>query len=82
MTWENKTLKEVCSVITDGTHQTPKYFETGYKFLSSKNVTSGKIDWENIKYIDEPVFYSLYILVLILVLTISCFQSEFCLLIS
>lgn len=51
--WQEKTLKEVCARITDGTHQTPKYFENGFIFLSSKNVTSGKIDWENVKYIDE-----------------------------
>jgi type I restriction enzyme S subunit len=51
--WEIKKLKDVCLKITDGTHQTPKYFDDGYIFLSSKNVTSGKIDWDNIKYIDE-----------------------------
>lgn len=51
--WETKLLKEVCEKITDGTHQTPKYFDSGNIFLSSKNVTSGFIDWENIKYIDE-----------------------------
>ncbi|WP_281637045.1 restriction endonuclease subunit S [Flavobacterium marginilacus] len=51
--WEVKKLKEVCAKITDGTHQTPKYFDDGVVFLSSKNVTSGKIDWNNIKYIDE-----------------------------
>ncbi|MDA9057497.1 restriction endonuclease subunit S [Flavobacteriaceae bacterium] len=58
--WEEKTLKEVCSVITDGTHQTPKYFDSGYIFLSSKNVTSGKIDWENIKYLDEEQHNKMY----------------------
>jgi len=51
--WETKLLKEVCEKITDGTHQTPKYFDSGYIFLSSKNVALGFIDWENIKYIDE-----------------------------
>lgn len=51
--WVEKTLKEVCEKITDGTHQTPKYFESGVVFLSSRNVTSGTIDWDNIKYIDE-----------------------------
>jgi len=51
--WEEKPLKDVCARITDGTHQTPQYFDKGYIFLSSKNVTTGKIDWENIKYIDE-----------------------------
>ncbi|OYX28206.1 MAG: hypothetical protein B7Z06_02280 [Flavobacteriales bacterium 32-35-8] len=58
--WEMKRLKEVCAKITDGTHQTPKYFDEGYIFLSSKNVTSGKIDWENIKYIDEKQHIEMY----------------------
>jgi type I restriction enzyme S subunit len=51
--WEIKKLKDVCDKITDGTHQTPKYFNEGVIFLSSRNVTSGKINWEKIKYIDE-----------------------------
>ncbi len=50
--WVEKNLKEVCEKITDGTHQTPTYFENGVVFLSSRNVTSGKIDWDRIKYID------------------------------
>ncbi len=48
-------LSELCSIITDGTHQTPIYSENGYKFLSSKDVTSGKIDWSRIKYIGEDL---------------------------
>jgi type I restriction enzyme S subunit len=31
-------LEEVCPVITDGTHQTPRYTEDGAIFLSAKNV--------------------------------------------
>jgi type I restriction enzyme, S subunit len=50
--WVEKRLQDVCEKITDGTHQTPKYFDDGVIFLSSRNVTSGTIDWENIKYID------------------------------
>lgn len=57
---EKKKLKEVCEKITDGTHQTPTYFESGYIFLSSKNVTSGKIDWKNVKYIDEKQHLEMY----------------------
>lgn len=52
---EYKKLEEVCSIITDGTHQTPTYSSDGYVFLSSKNVTSGKIDWDNVKYINEEL---------------------------
>jgi type I restriction enzyme, S subunit len=51
--YTEKKLSDVCEKITDGTHQTPKYFDSGYIFLSSKNVTSRKIDWDNVRYIDE-----------------------------
>jgi type I restriction enzyme S subunit len=50
--WVEKRLMDVCEKITDGTHQTPKYFDEGIVFLSSRNVTSGTIDWDHIKYID------------------------------
>lgn len=51
--WITSSLKDVCEKITDGTHQTPTYFDDGVIFLSSKNVTSGKIDWDKVKYIDN-----------------------------
>lgn len=51
--WIKSTLQDECFKITDGTHQTPKYFESGHIFLSSGNVTNRKIDWDNIKFIDE-----------------------------
>ncbi len=52
--WVDKKLCEVCDgKITDGTHQTPKYYDNGHIFLSSRNVTSGEVDWDNIKYIDQ-----------------------------
>lgn len=51
--WDEKKLQDICEKITDGTHQTPTYFEKGVVFLSSKNVASGKIDWDNVKYIDD-----------------------------
>ena len=51
--WKTSTLKDECYKITDGTHQTPKYFSSGYIFLSSKNVTQRRIDWDNVKYIDN-----------------------------
>ena len=51
-----ETLNDIFFLITDGTHQTPKYTDdsvNGYKFLSAKDVVSGKINWNNIKYIPE-----------------------------
>ena len=57
------TIEEVCSLIKDGTHQTPQYTEDreeGYKFLSSKDVMSQKIDWTDIKYIPAELHEKLY----------------------
>ncbi len=42
-------LEEICSLITDGTHQTPTYSEEGTIFLSAKNVVGGTIDWDKVK---------------------------------
>lgn len=54
-------LKDLCTMdITDGTHKTPTYVEEGYIFLSSKNVTSGVIDWDNVMYIPESLHNELY----------------------
>lgn len=61
--YEIKTLQDVCEQIKDGTHQTPTYTEdnvNGYKFLSSKDVTTGKIDWTHLKYIPEELHNELY----------------------
>jgi type I restriction enzyme S subunit len=46
-----QTLEELCELITDGTHQTPTYADEGVIFLSAKNVTTGSIDWLNVKFI-------------------------------
>lgn len=46
-------LEEFCDKITDGTHKTPVYNNTGVTFLSAKNVGTGRIDWDNIKFISE-----------------------------
>jgi type I restriction enzyme S subunit len=58
--FEIKAISDVCVKITDGTHQTPVYSDEGYIFLSSKNVTSGAIDWDNVKYIPEYLHQTLY----------------------
>ena len=61
--YEIKTLQDVCEQIKDGTHQTPIYTDdnvNGYKFLSSKDVTTGKIDWTHLKYIPEKLHNELH----------------------
>ena len=58
--WAWARLQSITSILTDGTHKTPKYSDKGYIFLSSRNVTSGKIDWDNIAYIPEALHHELY----------------------
>ena len=58
--WAWSRLQSITSILTDGTHKTPIYSERGYIFLSSKNVTSGKIDWDNTMYIPETLHQELY----------------------
>ena len=56
--WVWTTLPELCTIpITDGTHKTPTYTdkEHGVPFISSKDVTSQRINWNNIKYITREL---------------------------
>ena len=53
-------LGDVVYKLTDGTHRTPKYVEKGIPFLSVKNLSSGKMDFSNIRYITEQEHKELY----------------------
>lgn len=39
--------------VRDGTHDSPKYVEKGYPFVTSKNLSHGKIDFDTTKFISE-----------------------------
>lgn len=45
-------LETVCDV-RDGTHDSPKYIEVGYPLITSKNLSNGIIDFDNVRYISE-----------------------------
>ncbi|WP_074015204.1 restriction endonuclease subunit S [Actinomyces polynesiensis] len=49
--WAVATLGELCSQISDGTHQTPRYVSNGVPFYSVESVTND--DFENVKYITK-----------------------------
>lgn len=56
-------IEELCTLIKDGTHQTPVYTDdqqNGFKFLSSKDVMTQKICWDEIKYIPAELHGKLY----------------------
>ena len=54
--WEEKTLKETCSVITDGTHHSPINLPNGkYKYVTAKNIKPWGLDLSNLTFVTEEV---------------------------
>lgn len=53
--YELKKLGEICDV-RDGTHDSPKFYDEGYPLITSKNITSGYLDFKNVKYISKEDF--------------------------
>lgn len=51
--WELTYLQNVCSLITDGTHQTPKYTNDGRPFISAQCVKPFRFMPENCRYVSE-----------------------------
>ena len=58
--WAWERLDNICRLLTDGTHQTPTYTDMGHIFLSSKNVTTNKINWDDVMYIPNELHEKLY----------------------
>ena len=50
-TWKWLTLGSALYKLTDGTHRTPKYTESGIKFVSVKDMSNGILSLDNTKYI-------------------------------
>ena len=51
-----RSLLEICSIISDGTHHTPKYLDSGnlcVHFISVKDVREWEVNFENTKFISE-----------------------------
>ena len=55
--WEVKKLGEVAYIGLGFTH-TPEYVEDGVAFLSVKDISSGEICWDNIKYVSQQEYDS------------------------
>lgn len=52
-------MKDICNKITDGTHKTPNYLNEGIKFISAKDIKTGKLDLTNTKYISVEEYYEI-----------------------
>lgn len=52
-------LKQVCKKITDGTHQSPKWEESGIPFLFISNIVNSEITFETHKFISTQTYEQL-----------------------
>ena len=53
------TMADICKIITDGTHQPPKFTSNGIPFLFVSNVVTNEICYETEKYISEETYAEL-----------------------
>ena len=53
-------LGDILTKLTDGAHTTPKYTDSGIPFLSVKDMSSGKLNFSNTKFISKEEHNALY----------------------
>ena len=58
--WEVKRLGEVCSKITDGTHDTPQKQDVGVPYLTAIHVKDGVIDYDNCYFLTQEDHNEIY----------------------
>jgi type I restriction enzyme S subunit len=51
MKLSDTTLPNICSLVTDGTHDSPKLQENGIPFIKGKHISKGYIDFDNCDFI-------------------------------
>lgn len=56
---EKVTMAEICRIITDGTHQPPKFVSAGIPFLFVSNIVTNEICYDAQKFISEETYAEL-----------------------
>lgn len=56
--YKNTTLGNYYDV-RDGTHDSPKFYESGYPLITSKNLKNGEINFEKIQYINKTDYLNI-----------------------
>ena len=57
---DRRTIADICSIITDGTHQPPKFTQDGIPFLFVSNIVTNEITYNAEKFISEETYDELY----------------------
>lgn len=58
--WKWVRLGDLLNKLTDGAHHTPKYTTEGIPFLSVKDISSGKINFSNTRFVSQEEHNKLY----------------------
>ena len=53
-------MEDLCSIITDGTHQPPKFQSEGIPFIFVSNLSENKLTYNAEKYINDETYSELY----------------------
>lgn len=56
MEWSTKNFEDICEIITDGEHATPRRVEKGIYLLSARNVLNHVLRLDDVDFIDEDEF--------------------------
>lgn len=54
--WKVEKLGDLCSKISDGVHAKPEYTETGMPFISVVNMNTGKLSFDDCKYVSVEAY--------------------------
>ena len=54
------TMADITSIITDGTHQPPKFQTSGIPFIFVSNITTNELDYKTEKFISQETYDELY----------------------
>lgn len=58
--WERVSIDTFCFKVTDGTHFTPRYVESGVRFVSAKDIAGGRLTFDRCKFITKEEHEQLY----------------------
>lgn len=59
MSWDYLKAEDYCDSVRDGTHDTPKPVESGYKLVTGKHIKNGTIDYSDAYFISEKDYVAI-----------------------
>ena len=57
--YPKQTIESICTIVTDGTHQPPRFVNEGIPFLFVSNIVDNELTYETSKYISQDTYKEL-----------------------